>query len=208
MSQQVTRRSMTECQIHGLLANERRRAVIERLDASPGTVTVRDLSTAIAETETGRSPPPARVRESVYTSLHQTHLPKLHAVGVVEYDRERSLVHLRPAVRRIDRHMDVVNGLGITWGEYYRGLGVFGLTLVIGSLAGLPVFGAVDPLLPASGTLALFAVSGAVQLWDDRWRVRRTVERLFRRRVGTGRRAIPIPEWRVENDRDADRRRP
>jgi hypothetical protein len=173
---------MTECQIHGLLANERRRAVIERLDASPGTVTVRDLSTAIAETETGQSPPPARVRESVYTSLHQTHLPKLHELGVVEYDRERSLVHVRPAVRVVGRHMDVLNGLGITWGEYYRGLGVFGLVLVIGSLTGLPVVGALDPLLWASGTLATFAVSGAIQLWDDRWRVRRTVEGLFRRR--------------------------
>jgi hypothetical protein len=129
-------------------------------------------------------------------------------VGVVEYDRERSLVHVRPAVRRIDRHMDVVNGLGITWGEYYRGLGVLGLTLVIGSLAGLPVLGATDPLLPASGTLALFAVSGAIQLWDDRWRVRRAVGRLFRRRVGSGKRFIPVSESRVGNDRDADRRRP
>jgi len=173
---------MTECQIHGILANERRRAVIERLDASPGTVTVRDLSTAIAAIETGKSPPPARVRESVYTSLHQTHLPKLHDVGVVEYDRDRSLVHLRPAVREIGRHMDVLNGLGITWGEYYRGLGVFGLVLVTASLTGLPLVGVIDPLLWASGTLVAFAVSGALQLWDDRWRIRRTVESLLRRR--------------------------
>jgi hypothetical protein len=199
---------MTECQIHGLLANERRRAVIERLDASPGTVTVRDLSTAIAETETGQSPPPARVRESVYTSLHQTHLPKLHAVGVVEYDRDRSRVHVRPAVRQVDRHMDVVNGLGITWGEYYRALGVVGLVLVVGSLTGLPVLGTLDPLLPASGTLALFAVSGAIQLWDDRWRVRRAGERLLRRQGGADTRIIPMPESPVESDRDAARRRP
>jgi DNA-binding transcriptional ArsR family regulator len=175
---------MTECQIHGILANERRRAVIERLDASPGTVTVRDLSTAIAEAETGQSPPPARVRESVYTSLHQTHLPKLDDVGVVEYDREGSLVHVRSAVRQVDRHMDVLNDLGITWGEYYRSLGVFGLVLVIGSLTGLPVVSWVDPLLWASGTLVAFAVSGAIQLWDDRWRVRRTLDGMF----GRGRR--------------------
>ncbi|RMB25096.1 DUF7344 domain-containing protein [Haloplanus aerogenes] len=180
MTGQITRRHMTECQIHGILANERRRAVIERLDASPGTVTVRDLSTTIAAAETGESPPPARVRESVYTSLHQTHLPKLHEVGVVEYDRDHSLVHLRPAVREVDRHMDVLNGLGITWGEYYRSLGVFGLVLVIASLTGLPLVGAVDPLLWASGTLVTFAVSGAIQLWDDRWRVRRTVGQFFR----------------------------
>ena len=168
---QPTRRAMTECQIHQLLANERRRAVIERLDASTGTVTVRDLSAWVAAGETGQSPPPARVRDSVYTSLHQTHLPTLHEAGVVEYDRDRSRVHVRPAVRQIDRHMDVVNGLGVTWGEYYRSLGVFGLLLVIGSLVGLPLVGRLDPLLWASGTLATFAVSGAVQLWKDRWRL-------------------------------------
>lgn len=173
---------MTECQIHGLLANERRRAVIERLDASPGTVTVRDLSTAIAETETGRSPPPSRVRESVYTSLHQTHLPKLHEMGVVEYDRERSQVHVRPAVRAVGRHMDVLNGIGVTWGEYYRGLGVLGLALVTAALAGVPAVGVLDPLLWASGALAVFAVSGAVQLWDGRWRLRRTIAHLLGRR--------------------------
>ena len=174
---------MTECQIHGILANERRRAVIEQLDASAGTVTVRDLSASIAESETGESPPPARVRESVYTSLHQTHLPKLHEVGVVEYDRERSLVHLRPAVRDVDRHMDVLNGMGITWGEYYRALGIFGLLLVIAALREFPVVGALDPLLWASGTLAAFAVSGAVQLWADRGRVRRVVGGFVHRRA-------------------------
>jgi len=172
---------MTECQIHGLLANERRRAVIERLDASPGTVTVRELSGAIAEAETGQSPPPARVRDSVYTSLHQTHLPKLHDVGVLEYDRELSLVHVRPAVREVDHHMDVLNGLGLTWGVYYRSLGVFGLILVIASLTGVPFVGSLDPLIWASATLAAFAVSGAVQLWNDRWRVRRVAGSLLRR---------------------------
>jgi hypothetical protein len=182
MTWQTTRRSMTECQIHQLLANERRRAVIERLDASPGTVSVRELSTSIASAETDQSPPPARVRESVYTSLHQTHLPKLHEAGVLEYDREGRRVHVLPAVRQVDRHMDVVNGLGVTWGEYYRSLGVFGLLLVIGSLTGLPLVGHLDPLLWASGTLATFAVSGAVQFWNDRWRVWRE----FRARVRVG----------------------
>jgi hypothetical protein len=173
---------MTECQIHQLLANERRRAVIERLDASPGTVTVRELSTWVAATETGESPPPARARDSVYTSLHQTHLPKLDQMGVVEYDRDRSLVHLRPAARQVDRHMDVVNGLGVTWGGYYRSLGVFGLLMVIASLAEVAVFGWIDPLLWASATLAVFAVSVAIQLWDDRWRLRRRLRRSVRRR--------------------------
>jgi hypothetical protein len=184
MSVETTGRSMTECQIHQLLSNQRRRAVIERLDASTGTVTVRDLSTWVAASETGQSPPPPRVRESVYTSLHQTHLPKLHDVGVVEYDRDRSLVHLRPAARQVDRYMDVVNRLGVTWGGYYRSVGVCALLLVIGSLADVPILGWVDPLLWASAALATFALSATIQLWDDRWRLRR----ILRRSIGGTRR--------------------
>ena len=99
---------MTECQIHSILANERRRAVIERLDASPGTVTVRDLSTTIAAAETGESPPPARVRESVYTSLHQTHLPKLADAGFVESDREWVDVRLTDRAHVLEALLDDV----------------------------------------------------------------------------------------------------
>ncbi|MFB6108861.1 MAG: hypothetical protein ABEJ82_08490 [Haloplanus sp.] len=179
---QFKRQSMSECQIHQILANPRRRAVIQHLDASPGYVTVRDLSTAIATAETGLSPPPARVRDSVYTSLHQTHLPKLHDLGVVEYDREGSHIRLLDRARDVDRYMDVVNGLGVTWGGYYRSLGVLGLLLVVAALADLPVVGLVDPLLWASGVLATFALSAGYQLWTDRWHLRRLFGVALRRR--------------------------
>jgi hypothetical protein len=69
--------------------------------------------------------------------------------------------------------MDVVTGGGFTWGEYYRGVGVAGLLATTAALAEVPLVGAVDPLLWASGFLSVFAASTAYQLWTNRWNVLR-----------------------------------
>lgn len=165
---------LTECQIHQLLANDRRRAALDHLAATRGPAGVRALSTAVAEAETGRSPPPRRVRESVYTALHQ-HLPRLDACGVVHYNRERSEVWLLGGSRAVDSYADAVTRFGVPWAGVYRSLGVVALALVVAALAGLPVVSLVDPLLWASAALAVFAVATASRLWADRWRIVRTV---------------------------------
>ncbi|WP_423751716.1 DUF7344 domain-containing protein [Salinirarus marinus] len=175
---QVRRHTLPECQIHQILANPRRRAIFQHLgSSSSGAITIRALSESIATAESGQSPAPRKVRESVYTSLHQTHLPKLDALGVVEYDRTRSEVRVLDRARDVDRYMDVVTGAGVTWGEYYLGLGVFSLVVIVTALAGIPGVGLVDPLLWASGALATFALSAGYQLWTDRWGVLRTLRR-------------------------------
>jgi DNA-binding transcriptional ArsR family regulator len=171
----VRRHTLSECEIHQILSNPRRRAVLDHLGASPGAISVRDLSEAIAATETGESPAPTRVRESVYTSLHQTHLPKLQELGVVRYDRDRSEIRPLAGVRAVDPYMEVVTTWGVTWGEYYRALGVLGLTVVVAALTPVPFVSLVDPLLWASGFLALFALSSAYQLWRDRYALVRTL---------------------------------
>ena len=181
------RLSIPESDVYHLLSNARRRekmAVLWRKSAEsadtgfgwrtfrvgrrPAEVTVRELSEEIAAAEAGVSPAPRPLRESVYNALHQTHLPKLHAFGLVDYDADRKHVRPRPESRQLYRYMDTVNGLGVTWGEYYRALGICGLFAVVASLADAPAFGAVDPLVFASGSLALFALSTAYQLTGRR----------------------------------------
>jgi hypothetical protein len=179
----VRRHTLSECEIHQILSNPRRRAVLEHLGCTPGAVSVRDLSEAIAATETEQSPAPTRVRESVYTSLHQTHLPKLHQLGIVYYDRERSEILPLEGVRAIDPYMEVVTNWGVTWSEYYRALGVLGLTVVVAALASVPLVSLVDPLLWASGFLALFALGSAYQLWTDRYALVRAVRSVVSPRV-------------------------
>lgn len=156
-------------EIHRLLGNDRRRATIEVLRDKMGAVSLRTLSEAIAERETDQSPPPRNVRESVYNSLHQTHLPKLAEQGIIEYDRDRKTILLGEEAREVYIHMEVVSRYGITWADYYRSLGVLGLLTIVASSVGVPVLAEIEPLLLATFFLAVFAVSTARQLWTRRW---------------------------------------
>ncbi|MGM0590712.1 MAG: DUF7344 domain-containing protein [Halobacteriota archaeon] len=173
----IRKQTLPECEIHQILSNPRRREALRFLNTSPGRISVRDLSERIATEETGVSPPPRNVRESVYISLHQTHLPKLHDLGVINYDRERREIELLTRARDVDAYMEVVTQYGITWGEYYRTLGVAALLLIVLASAQLPVVSAIDPLLWASGFLGLFAVSTVYQFWTDRWNILRSFRR-------------------------------
>lgn len=156
--------TIPEADVYYLLSNERRRQTLTVLWEFADEMTLRELSEQIASIETNTTPAPRPLRESVYNALHQTHLPKLASFGLVEYDANRKLVRSNPESRSLARYMDTVAPVGVTWGEYYRALGIGGLFTVVASLADLPVFDAVDPLILASGTLALFAVSTLYQL--------------------------------------------
>lgn len=169
--------TIPEADIYDVLANDRRRAALRTLTdaAADGSIPLSDLADAVAERETGESPPPTGARESVYNSLHQTHLPKLESLDVVRYDRDARTVYLRDRARDVDRYMEVVTALGVSWSEVYRTLGVASLTIVTASLADVAPVAAIDPLLWASGSLLAFAVAIASQLWSNRWQVRRVL---------------------------------
>jgi hypothetical protein len=172
MFQRVT---IPEPDVYYLLSNERRRETLSVLWESDDELTLRALSERIASIESGTTPAPRPLRESVYNTLHQSHLPKLAAHGVLEYDPDRKLVRPTPASRSLARYMDTVTPMGVSWGEYYRALGITGLFAVVASLADLPVFGALDPLVFASASLAVFALSTVYQLAAGRPRLLRVV---------------------------------
>ena len=174
---QLRQPSIPECEIHQILANPRRRETLRHLGTVPGSISLRELSESIAAFETDETPAPRCVRESVYVSLHQTHLPRLQELGVIRYDLDTKEVELLDGARDVDRYMDVVTRYGVTWGEYYRALGVLGLTAVVAASVEAPLVSAVDPLLWASGSLVAFALSSAYQLWSDRFSLLRLLRR-------------------------------
>lgn len=160
----LDQRDIAESDVYHLFSNFRRRESMSILWRQSAEMTLRELSEQIAAAEAEQSPAPRPLRESVYNTLDRTHLPKLHEFGLVEYDGDRKLVRPLPESRRYHRYMDTGSPVGMSWGEYYRGLGIVGLFVTTGSLAELPLLGAIEPIAYASLTLSVFAISTLYQL--------------------------------------------
>ncbi|RDI72890.1 DUF7344 domain-containing protein [Halopelagius longus] len=160
--------TLAETEIHDVLRNDRRRLVIERLRDESGEETVADLAEWIASIESGESPPPRNIRQSVYVSLHQTHLPKLDELGIVRYDDDEKRVAIADGADEVAVYMEVVPKYAISWAEYYLGVGVLGLLSVLGQAVGVPTLAALDPTLVATAFLVLVVCSATYQLLDQR----------------------------------------
>ena len=146
-------------EIHDILRNDRRRLAIKCLREMDGGLSVRDLSEEVATRETGESPAPRDKRRSVYVSLHQTHLPKLDELGIVDYDTDEKEVRLRDRAAEITTYMEVVPRYGITWAEYYLVLGILGFGTVLAASLGTPLLGAIGT--PAVATTYLLVLTGS-----------------------------------------------
>jgi hypothetical protein len=158
---------LSASEIHDVLRNNRRRLVLERLRTTGDTETVSDLAEHIGGIEAGESPPPRDVRQSVYVSLHQTHLPKLDELAIVDYDPDGKTVELAANADDLRAYLDIgAGGEGIP-PAYYVGLGLLGGVALLGTVAGLPGLRAVGP---AAVGLALSAALVVGALYDLRAR--------------------------------------
>ncbi|WP_222845458.1 DUF7344 domain-containing protein [Natronomonas salsuginis] len=135
---------LDEATIHDVLRNDRRRLVIEALQQGDGTATVGDLAEVVAAREVGDDPPPKNKRQSVYVSLHQTHLPKLNSLDIVAYNSDCGHVRLLDRVREVEVYMEVVPAYGLSWGEFYFGWGLLGILAVVAVRIGVPGASAID----------------------------------------------------------------
>lgn len=161
--------SMDPPQLHEILRNSRRRLVIEELGQRKGGLELRDLAEQVAAAETGETPPPRDVRDSVYNTLHQNHLPKLDEMEVIDYDDNRKRIRLRDRYKEVNRTMQAVTSHGISWAQFYRTVAVVALSLIVLTQSGVPPFEGVPVLLVASVTLFVFAIATAYQMWTLRW---------------------------------------
>lgn len=87
-----------------LLASERRRAVLRRLDDGEEPVPVPELVAAVVAREASVEFTPDQ-HERVAVSLEHVHLPKLHDAGVVEYDDDAGTVRLREGHELLFEHL-------------------------------------------------------------------------------------------------------
>lgn len=137
--------------IFDVLGNERRRACLlwlaeHEADLSVSTLS-RQVARAVADTETDSD----EIYDSVYVSLCQTHLHKLDAVGLVEYDRDRKRVKQGPGFDAIRQQFEAASTTEGQSNETIRaGPVMSALTVAVGVVA------VVSP--PAARTGLLFGL--------------------------------------------------
>jgi hypothetical protein len=159
-------------EIHDVLRNDRRRLSLDCLrEAEDGVMSVRELSERVATLEAGEDPPPRNKRQSVYVSLHQTHLPKLDDLGIVVYDSDPKEVSLQGKMREVEVYMDVVPKYGLSWGEYYFTLGLLGMLTSIAVLLGVPGVVSLGITVVTSGFFVVLMLSATYQVYDQQDRL-------------------------------------
>jgi hypothetical protein len=163
--------TLDEGTIHEVLRNDRRRLVIESLREKNGTAEVRALAETIAAREAGADPPPTNKRQSVYVSLHQTHLPKLDSLDIVAYDSDDREVELLDRVEELEVYMEVVPQYGLSWGEFYFGWGMLGLLTALGVQIGVPMLSEIGLSAVSGGFCIGLMLAAAYHVYSQQDRV-------------------------------------
>ncbi|WP_410767148.1 hypothetical protein [Haloferax sp. DFSO60] len=169
MASDATTSPLDEAVIHDVLRNDRRRLALERLRDEGRSQSVGTLAEHIAEVESGESPPPKNVRQSVYISLHQTHLPKLDELHIVAYDAVKKEVTQGARASELDAYFEDPPSVSLVAMSFVACL--VGLVLVLGSWMDVPVITSIDPrLIAVIALIVATAVTGAeLTAWPRRW---------------------------------------
>ncbi|WP_327053223.1 DUF7344 domain-containing protein [Halomicrococcus gelatinilyticus] len=148
-----------------ILTNPRRRYAMAYLRSQDEPVPIGELAEAVAawERDTSVELVSSKERKSVYTSLYQTHLPKMADAGVVDYDRHRGRVALADRAEELDDYLDPEPHVP-NWSRYYLALALVSGVAVACRLAGMYPFTAVPMLGYVGLVLGSFVVLSAVNL--------------------------------------------
>lgn len=123
---------LTKGEIFEVLRNQRRRYVLQFLKQDDRPVELGDLAQQIAawEYETTLEGVTPEQRKRVYTTLQQTHLPKMDTSGILEFDSDRGVIEPTERTRDISVYLEIVPGREFAWRELYLSLGAISCALV------------------------------------------------------------------------------
>ncbi len=117
-----------------LLANQRRRHVVETLLEASEPLTLTELVEAVVEAEASTTDAESSLRDSVYASLHQTHLPWLVAEDIVEYDTADDRIVLTDRGTRLRQYLETPQPQPVAnrWPLVYLGAAIgFGAVILL-----------------------------------------------------------------------------
>ncbi|MBZ6496065.1 hypothetical protein KWG76_14230 [Haloterrigena longa] len=123
---------LSKGEIFELLRNQRRRYVLQYLKQDERPVELGDLAQQVAawEYETTLDGVTPEQRKRVYTTLQQTHLPKMDSSGILRFDSDAGVITVTERTRDISVYLEIVPGREFAWRELYLSLGAISCALV------------------------------------------------------------------------------
>lgn len=166
MSSQLKQRrdesdGLSEEQIFDVLQNERRRYVLQYLRQNGGPVSLGDLAShvAAAEYDCEFDEVSSAQRKRVYTTLQQSHLPRLDEAGIVEFDANEGTITTTPQTRELTVYLEIVPEGEFPWREYYLSFGAISLAVMVVLWVGVYPFTLIPPLVWGTVMAALLTAS-------------------------------------------------
>ncbi|WP_436901361.1 DUF7344 domain-containing protein [Halovenus halobia] len=152
------------------LGSRRRRYTLHYLRLQDRPVPIRELSEQLSAWELGKELDTVtpKERKRLYTALHQTHLPKMDRLDIVEYDRNRGIVSLTDHIGQFDIYLDIVPHNDLPWSQFYLALGAVLTTTVIVAALGIAPFTTLSGFGYALAVAGLFTLVSAYHVVRDR----------------------------------------
>jgi DNA-binding transcriptional ArsR family regulator len=153
---------LTKDTVFSVLSNQRRRQVLRHLRDEPEGSNIRELSRQIAawENDVPVEGVTYKQRKRVYTSLHQTHLPKLADARVIDYDRDRGTVHLTEHAATLEEFLTASEGPTVPWPGIYLAVAAAGVVGTLLAAADLLPPGVPDVAIAGGIAVAVAVVAG------------------------------------------------
>ncbi|WP_425607755.1 DUF7344 domain-containing protein [Natrinema salsiterrestre] len=162
--------SLPKGEIFELLRNQRRRYVLQFLKQDDRPVELGDLAQQIAawEYDTTLEGVTPEQRKRVYTTLQQTHLPKMDTAGILRFDSDRGVIEATDRTRDISVYLEIVPGREFAWRELYLSLGAISCALVAALWLEIYPLATVSNLTWTAVIAATFTVTAAVHIYHER----------------------------------------
>ncbi|WP_263018494.1 DUF7344 domain-containing protein [Natronobiforma cellulositropha] len=156
--------------IFEVLRNQRRRYVLQYLKQDDSAVELGDLAQQVAawEYETTLEEVTPEQRKRVYTTLQQTHLPKMDQSGILVFDADRGLIEATDRAADLSIYLEIVPGREFAWRELYLSLGAVSCALVAALWMGIYPLTVLSDLVWATVIAFTFTVTAAAHIYHER----------------------------------------
>ena len=161
---------LSKGEIFEVLRNQRRRYVLHYLKQDGRPVELGDLAQQVAawEYETTPEEVTPEQRKRVYTTLQQTHLPKMDEAGIVTFDSDAGLIEVTDRTAEVAIYLEIVPGREFAWRELYLSLGAIGCALAAALWLGVYPLTMVSELTWLAIFAVTFTVTAAVHIYYER----------------------------------------